>query len=169
MKILVILVVSMSLFEQAYSDEIYRYRDKNGALKYSDKKPKAKHDVLDKGDYRGLKEPAKPQTETAAENKEEPQRDINEINAVTNTIKKDIDAIYNTIYQSDNQLTGTVIVSFSIQPQGTVTACREDESQMTRPAFSNRICKRIQQLNYGVIQRKTATKVEYTYTFTPAL
>ncbi|MGH1485579.1 MAG: AgmX/PglI C-terminal domain-containing protein [Cellvibrionaceae bacterium] len=166
MKTFIILILGMGLFANAYSDEIYRYRDKNGTLKYSDKKPKTKHDVLDKGDYRGRREPAKQPAETVAE--EELKRDMKDINTVTNTAKKDIDAIYKTIYQKDNKVKGSVVVSFSIQPQGAATNCIEDESQMTRPVFNNRICGRIQQLNYGALQTETPTKVKYTYTFTPA-
>lgn len=165
-----LLVSFIVIATPALSDEIYQYRNPDGTLSFSDRKPKVPYQAIDKGDYRGKNSPkpaaAAVEDSTAGDSPAGDNRSSEFIRTTTEQIKPEVDALYKTLLaESEEPLVGQVLMTFTITADGSVTDCTEDESAMTRAAFTGRICTNIAALNYGSAADGEPTTVNYTYRF----
>jgi hypothetical protein len=150
-----------------FSETIYKSYDRNGNPVFSDREPKTQYEIIKKSS-------AKKQVQADATQEAEqqqapipPVRTIETIREITNTAQAEINAIYESIYKSNNETQGKVIVAFSIDQSGKVISCSEDESGMTTPSFNGKICEKINTLNYGEVAEEKVTKTNFTFQFKP--
>ena len=164
MKHIYLFILGATLGLNSYGGEIYKSRDQHGTITYSDRKPKNSYEAIDKGDYRGKTQVPVQLDESAPPTK----RLMASIQAITEMAKPKVNAIYRQRFLVDRTLQGTLAVRFSIDREGRVIECSEDESAMSKSGFAGQVCAEIKLLEYGNVQEDEATTVNYTYNFAPA-
>ncbi len=164
MKYILIFFVGIAICFNTYGDTMYKYRDKNGNYVFSDKKPEAQHEAIEKGNYKGSE---KVKEKTAEAQPTPPTRLIESVRPIIASVKPDINELYKELFLADKETQGKVVVAFTIAKEGNVTSCNEDESGMTRTGFNGRICEKIQSLNYGVVEESKPVDITYSYNFKP--
>lgn len=158
MKLILFIILNLAFSSKLYSDSIYKSYDKNGNPVYSDREPDSQYETIKKVNL-------KPKTK---EEKVEPipaVRSVNSIRTKTMTLQQDINSIYEELHESNNSIKGKTIITFSIDKEGKVVKCDEDETGMTLASFNGKICEKISTLDYGKVEKNEATKVNYTYHF----
>jgi hypothetical protein len=167
MKLIFLLTLSLTFSSYVFSETIYKSYDRNGNPVFSDREPKTKYEIIKKS---SAKKQAQADTTQQAEQQEAPippVRTIETIREITNSAQADINAVYENIYKSNNEVQGKVMVAFSIDQSGKVSSCSEDESGMTIASFNGKICEKINTLNYGEVEAEKVTKTNFTFQFKP--
>jgi hypothetical protein len=145
--------------------EIYRYKNSQGNIVYSDRKPNAEHEIIKGGNITSNPE--------ATEKNNAIQgvitaRSVADVRSVTDTIKPAIDSLYTQLVASDNKSQGNVTVNFTIVQAGNISSCAEDETEMKGTKFNGSICDKIKSLQFKAVASPDPLRLTYTYNFNPA-
>lgn len=162
----IVLLILLSLAANIQAANIYKSRDNRGTVLYSDKKPEGDYELFSKEKKKRLSDPDQSASEEESVILPE-KRDLASIRTTTDSVKNNINEIYKNLFLDDNEVRGELKVDFTINQQGQVTNCTEDESQMQKAGFNGKACQTIQQLNYGAVQSVDPITVNFTYTFQP--
>jgi hypothetical protein len=145
--------------------EIYRYKNSQGNIVYSDRKPNTEYEIIKGGDNKNRREATvinnAIQNVTTA-------RSVADVRAVTDTIKPAINSLYTQLVAGDNESQGNVTVNFTIVQAGNITSCAEDETEMKGTKFNGSICEKINSLQFKSVASPDPLRLTYTYKFNPA-
>jgi hypothetical protein len=160
------LIIGLSLTTLSHAaGEIYRFKNSQGNIVYTDRKPNTDYEVI-KG---GNKISNVPATETNARQQATVvTRSVEDVRAVTDTLKPEIDGLYTQLVTSDNDSQGKVTVNFTIAQAGNVTSCAEDETEMNGAKFNGSICEKINALQFKAVENPDPLRLTFTYNFQPA-
>jgi hypothetical protein len=159
---LFIIALSFAFSNNLYSEVIYKSYDRNGNPVFSDREPKSKHQIIKTSSVK-----KRPVAKEEDEKTIPKVRLIESIRTTTNATQNDVNAIYEELYKSNNDIKGEVKIAFSIDAEGKVVSCSEDESDMSIASFNGSICETINALDYGEVEEEKATKVNWTFKFQP--
>lgn len=77
------------------------------------------------------------------------QRTREDIRRTMDANKAAINSIYNRELRSKPSLRGTFTAQLIVEPNGQVTSCMTTDSTLNEPGLEDRICKRLQLVNFG--------------------
>lgn len=97
-----------------------------------------------------------------------PSRTDEEIQIVFDRYKSALYRIYNRELRSNPTLQGKMVLRLTIEPDGTVSACKLDSSDMDSPALEDRIVARVLKFNFGPKEGVPAVTILYPIDFLPA-
>lgn len=97
-----------------------------------------------------------------------PSRTDEEIQIVFDRYKSALYRIYNRELRSNPTLQGKMVLRLTIQPDGTVSACKLDSSDMNSPALESQIVERVLKFNFGPKEGVPAVTILYPIDFLPA-
>lgn len=145
--------------------EIYRYKNSLGNEVYSDRKPNTEYEII-----KGGNKNSNAQTTDAEESVKPPApaRSVEEVRAMTGTIKPEIDALYTQLVSENYESQGKVTVNFTIAPAGNITHCAEDETEMNGAKFNGSICEKIKTLQFNAVESPDPVRLTFTYDFNPS-
>ena len=164
--VIVSLISSLTFTNLSHAEgEIYRYKNSQGNIVYSDRKPNTEYEVI-KG---GNKNSNSQSTETKdTEKAPVVARSVADVRAITDSIKSDIDGLYTELVAKDNAAQGKVTINFTIAQAGNITRCAEDETEMNGSKFNGSICEQINDLQFKAVESPDPVRLTYTYNFKPA-
>ncbi|RMJ06174.1 hypothetical protein DOQ08_00859 [Marinobacter litoralis] len=94
------------------------------------------------------------------------QRAMSNIRQVFDAQKSVLYSLYQRELRKDPTLEGKVTLELTIEPNGSVSACRVVASELSNPTLEQRIAMRVQMFNFGAAQ-VTARKVQFPIDFLP--
>ncbi len=97
-----------------------------------------------------------------------PARTDEEIQIVFDRYKAALYRIYNRELRNDPTLRGKMVLAITIEPDGSVSACKVQSSDMNSPALSEQIVARVKLFNFGAKEGVPSTKILYPIDFLPA-
>jgi hypothetical protein len=97
-----------------------------------------------------------------------PARTDEEIQIVFDRYKAALYRIYNRELRNDPSLRGKMVLAITIEPDGRVSACRVQSTDLDSAALSADIVERVQKFNFGPKEGVPATKILYPIDFLPA-
>lgn len=97
-----------------------------------------------------------------------PSRTDEEIQIVFDKYKSALYRIYNRELRNDPTLRGKMVLALTIAPDGTVTSCKVQSTDMNSPALSKDIVDRVLKFNFGPKDGVPPTKILYPIDFLPA-
>lgn len=97
-----------------------------------------------------------------------PARTDEEIQIVFDKYKSALYRIYNRELRNDPTLRGKMVLALTIEPDGRVSACRVQSTDMNSPALSSDIVERVLKFNFGAKEGVPTTKILYPIDFLPA-
>jgi len=97
-----------------------------------------------------------------------PSRTDEEIQIVFDRYKAALYRIYNRELRSNPTLQGKMVLRLTIQPDGKVSACKLDSSDMNSPALEAQIVERVLKFNFGPKEGVPAVTILYPIDFLPA-
>ncbi|MDX1804467.1 MAG: AgmX/PglI C-terminal domain-containing protein [Alcanivorax sp.] len=97
-----------------------------------------------------------------------PSRTDEEIQIVFDRYKSALYRIYNRELRKNPALRGKMVLALTIQPDGSVSACRVKSTDLDSPALSAKIVARVKRFNFGAKDGVPATKILYPIDFLPA-
>jgi outer membrane biosynthesis protein TonB len=97
-----------------------------------------------------------------------PSRTDEEIQIVFDRYKAALYRIYNRELRKNPTLQGKVVIRLTIQPDGAVSACNMESSDMDSPALEKQIVDRVLKFNFGAKEGVTAVTILYPIDFLPA-
>jgi outer membrane biosynthesis protein TonB len=97
-----------------------------------------------------------------------PSRTDEEIQIVFDRYKSALYRIYNRELRSNPTLQGKMVLRLTIEPDGTVSACKMDSSDMESPALEGRIVARVLKFNFGPKEGVPPVTILYPIDFLPA-
>jgi hypothetical protein len=97
-----------------------------------------------------------------------PSRTDEEIQIVFDKYKSALYRIYNRELRNDPTLRGKMVLALTIAPDGTVTACKVQSTDLNSPALSKDIVERVLKFNFGPKEGVPPTKILYPIDFLPA-
>ncbi|MGB5585759.1 MAG: AgmX/PglI C-terminal domain-containing protein [Gammaproteobacteria bacterium] len=97
-----------------------------------------------------------------------PSRTDEEIQIVFDRYKSALYRIYNRELRSNPALQGKMVLRLTIEPDGTVSACKLDSSDMESPALEGRIVARVLKFNFGPKEGVPPVTILYPIDFLPA-
>lgn len=110
-----------------------------------------------------LKEAGRPLSKGAG-----PARTDEEIQIVFDRYKAALYRIYNRELRNDPTLRGKMVLALTIEPDGRVSACRVQSTDMNSPALSADIVERVFKFSFGAKEGVPTTKILYPIDFLPA-
>jgi outer membrane biosynthesis protein TonB len=110
-----------------------------------------------------VKEAGRPLTKGAG-----PARTDEEIQIVFDRYKSALYRIYNRELRNDPTLRGKMVLALTIEPDGRVSACRVQSTDMDSAALSADIVERVLKFNFGEKAGVPTTKILYPIDFLPA-
>lgn len=97
-----------------------------------------------------------------------PARTDEEIQIVFDKYKSALYRIYNRELRNDPTLRGKMVLQITIEPDGRVSACKVQSTDMNSPALSADIVDRVLKFNFGAKEGVPSTKILYPIDFLPA-
>ncbi len=97
-----------------------------------------------------------------------PARTDEEIQIVFDRYKAALYRIYNRELRNDPTLRGKMVLALTIEPDGHVSACRVQSTDMNSEALSKDIVERVFKFNFGPKDGVPTTKILYPIDFLPA-
>lgn len=97
-----------------------------------------------------------------------PARTDEEIQIVFDKYKAALYRIYNRELRNDPTLRGKMVLALTIEPDGRVSACRVQSTDLNSPALSADIVERVLKFNFGAKEGVPTTKILYPIDFLPA-
>ncbi|MBJ6137730.1 AgmX/PglI C-terminal domain-containing protein [Marinobacter litoralis] len=94
------------------------------------------------------------------------QRAMSNIRQVFDAQKSVLYSLYKRELRKDPTLEGKVTLELTIEPNGSVSACRVVASELSNPTLEQRIAMRVQMFNFGAAQVSTR-KVQFPIDFLP--
>ena len=97
-----------------------------------------------------------------------PSRTDEEIQIVFDRYKAALYRIYNRELRSNPALQGKMVLRLTIEPDGSVSACKLDSSDMDSPSLGSRIVARVLKFNFGPKEGVPPITILYPIDFLPA-
>jgi len=97
-----------------------------------------------------------------------PSRTDEEIQIVFDRYKAALYRIYNRELRRNPTLQGKVVLRLTIEPDGSVSSCKIDSSDMQAPALESKIVARVEKFNFGPKEGVPAITILYPIDFLPA-
>ena len=97
-----------------------------------------------------------------------PARTDEEIQIVFDKYKAALYRIYNRELRIDPTLRGKMVLALTIEPDGHVSACRVQSTDLNSAALSSDIVERVFKFNFGEKEGVPTTKILYPIDFLPA-
>jgi hypothetical protein len=97
-----------------------------------------------------------------------PARTDEEIQIVFDKYKAALYRIYNRELRNDPSLRGKMVLALTIEPDGHVSACRVQSTDLDSEALSKDIVERVSKFNFGPKEGVPTTKILYPIDFLPA-
>jgi outer membrane biosynthesis protein TonB len=97
-----------------------------------------------------------------------PSRTDEEIQIVFDRYKAALYRIYNRELRKNPTLQGKVVIRLTIEPNGAVSACKMESSDMDSPALEQKIVARVLKFNFGTKEGVPAVTILYPIDFLPA-
>ena len=97
-----------------------------------------------------------------------PARTDEEIQIVFDRYKAALYRIYNRELRNDPTLRGKMVLAITIEPDGSVSACKVQSTDMNSPALAAEIVERVKRFNFGPKEGVPATRILYPIDFLPA-
>lgn len=97
-----------------------------------------------------------------------PSRTDEEIQIVFDRYKSALYRIYNRQLRKNPTLQGKMVLRLTIQPDGSVTACSVDSSDMDSPDLDTKIAARVKKFNFGAKEGVPTITILYPIDFLPA-
>ena len=97
-----------------------------------------------------------------------PSRTDEEIQIVFDKYKSALYRIYNRELRKNPTLQGKMVLRLTIQPDGKVSACVVDSSDMEAPELDKKIAARVKKFNFGAKEGVPAITILYPIDFLPA-
>ena len=97
-----------------------------------------------------------------------PSRTDEEIQIVFDRYKAALYRIYNRELRKNPTLQGKLVLKLTIQPNGNVSACSLESSDMDAPALEKKIVARVKKFNFGAKEDVPAITILYPIDFLPA-
>lgn len=160
------LITSLAFINLTHAEgEIYRYKNSQGNIVYSDRKPNTEYELI-----KGANKKTNSQSTETKESEKAPlvARSVEEVRAITDTIKSDIDALYTALVTKDREAQGKVTINFTIAQAGNISRCAEDETEMNSSKFNGSICEKINELQFKAVESPDPVRLTFTYNFNPA-
>ena len=97
-----------------------------------------------------------------------PSRTDEEIQIVFDRYKSALYRIYNRELRKNPTLQGKMVLRLTIEPDGKVSACSVDSSDMDAPELDKKIADRVKKFNFGAKEGVPAITILYPIDFLPA-
>jgi len=97
-----------------------------------------------------------------------PSRNDEEIQIVFDRYKSALYRIYNRELRKNPTLQGKMVLRLTIEPDGKVSACSVDSSDMDSPALDKKIADRVKKFNFGAKEGVPSITILYPIDFLPA-
>lgn len=97
-----------------------------------------------------------------------PARTDEEIQIVFDKYKAALYRIYNRELRNDPSLRGKMVLALTIEPDGQVSACKVQSTDMDSPTLSADIVEKVLKFNFGAKEGVPTTKIVYPIDFLPA-
>jgi outer membrane biosynthesis protein TonB len=97
-----------------------------------------------------------------------PSRTDEEIQIVFDRYKSALYRIYNRELRKNPTLQGKVVIRLTIEPNGAVSACKMESSDMESPALEAKIVNRVLKFNFGAKENVPPVTILYPIDFLPA-
>jgi len=97
-----------------------------------------------------------------------PARTDEEIQIVFDRYKAALYRIYNRELRNDPTLRGKMVLAITIEPDGSVSACKVQSTDMNSPTLAAEIVERVKRFNFGAKEGVPSTKILYPIDFLPA-
>ena len=97
-----------------------------------------------------------------------PSRTDEEIQIVFDRYKSALYRLYNRELRKDPTLKGQLVLKLTIEPDGSVSACLVQKSDMQAPELSAQIIERVKTINFGAKPGVSAVTILYPIDFLPA-
>lgn len=97
-----------------------------------------------------------------------PSRTDEEIQIVFDRYKSALYRIYNRQLRKNPTLQGKMVLRLTIKPDGSVTACSVDSSDMDSPDLDKKIAARVKKFNFGAKDGVSTITILYPIDFLPA-
>lgn len=97
-----------------------------------------------------------------------PSRTDEEIQIVFDRYKSALYRIYNRELRKNPTLQGKVVIRLTIQPDGVVSACNMESSDMDSPALEQKIVARVKKFNFGPKEGVPPVTILYPIDFLPS-
>lgn len=97
-----------------------------------------------------------------------PTRTDEDIQIVFDKYKAALYRIYNRELRNDPTLRGKMVLALTIEPDGSVSSCRVQSTDMNSPALSADIVARVLKFDFGAKEGVPPTKILYPIDFLPA-
>jgi TonB family protein len=97
-----------------------------------------------------------------------PSRTDEEIQIVFDKYKAALYRIYNKELRKNPTLQGKMVLRLTIEPDGSVSACRVDSSDMDSPELDKKIADRVKRFNFGAKEGVPSITILYPIDFLPA-
>lgn len=110
-----------------------------------------------------VKESARPLTKGAG-----PSRTDEEIQIVFDRYKSALYRIYNRELRNNPSLRGKMVLELTIEPDGSVSACRVKSTDLDSPTLGQKVVARVQMFNFGAKEGVPKTTILYPIDFLPA-
>lgn len=110
-----------------------------------------------------VKETARPLSDGAG-----PSRTDEEIQIVFDRYKSSLYRLYNRELRNNPSLRGQMVLALTIEPDGSVSACRVKSTDLDSPALAANVVARVKLFNFGAKEGVPTTKITYPIDFLPA-
>ena len=97
-----------------------------------------------------------------------PSRTDEEIQIVFDRYKAALYRIYNRELRKNPTLQGKVVIRLTIEPNGAVSSCKMESSDMDSPALEQKIVARVLKFNFGTKEDVPAVTILYPIDFLPS-
>ncbi len=97
-----------------------------------------------------------------------PSRTDEEIQIVFDRYKAALYRIYNRELRKNPTLQGKMVLRLTIEPDGNVSACSVDSSDMDAPSLNESISARVRKFNFGAKDGVPSVTILYPIDFLPA-
>ena len=97
-----------------------------------------------------------------------PSRTDEEIQIVFDRYKSALYRIYNRELRKNPTLQGKVVIRLTIEPDGAVSSCKMESSDMDSPSLEQKIVARVLKFNFGTKEEVPAVTILYPIDFLPS-
>ena len=97
-----------------------------------------------------------------------PSRTDEEIQIVFDRYKSSFYRLYNRELRNDPTLQGQMVLQLTIEPDGSVSMCKLQSSDMDAPALAEQVVSRVLTINFGAKEGVAALTIVYPIDFLPA-
>ena len=97
-----------------------------------------------------------------------PSRTDEELQIVFDRYKSALYRIYNRQLRRNPTLQGKMVLRITIQPDGSVSACKVESTDMDSPALSRKVVARVKRFNFGPKKGVPPVTIRYPIDFLPA-